>query len=931
MREETFTGETQRPQENKEYLKRAGSYKNHDLETTKSHKMTLRLKSFLGYFVFFRGFSLKFLNNNQFKSVTAIFSYSKMERPKIILSFCLVTLCLCVSAVIFVAGAWAQSLPVAAPQTVGMSAAKLNQIDALVEADIKDKKLPGAVVLVGHKGKIVFRKAYGNRSLVPAVEKMTVDTIFDLASLTKVVATTTSIMKLVEEGRLRLNDTIGKYIPDIDDPQVKRVTIQQLVTHTSGFAPDFDLKEKWIGRDGMLAALKKEKLRTPPGTRFVYSDINFITLAEIIQRISGDSVADFAAKSLFAPLSMASSGFRPFGLNEMPKLSNTNVAPTENIRGQNSYLGSKFEGDEATGNRVLRGQVHDPTAFRMGGVAGHAGLFSTADDLARFCQMLLNGGIAPVGTGNGSDRVSRRILSANTVARMTAPIVVSETGETRGLGWDINTAFSSNRGELFPLGSFGHTGFTGTSIWIDRVSQTFVIFLSNRVHPDGKGDVTPLRAKVATVVASAVEDTPIEAFRLAESVYASQVAAQLPGFKERLERSKNQLTSVGSQMSAGNKNVTVLNGIDVLERDKFKQLNGMRVGLVTNQTGRDLNGKPTIDVLKEAPNVKLVALFSPEHGIRGELDQAKINDSVDEKTGLPIYSLYGDTRRPKPEQLKDLDAVVYDLQDIGTRFYTYTATLRNVMEEAATLGKPIFILDRPDPINGMSVEGPIADEDKLSFIAAHTVPVRYGLTIGELGQMMNAERKIGADVRVIKMENWSRSMWFDETGQTWVNPSPNMRSLTEATLYPGIGLLETTNVSVGRGTDTPFEVVGAPYIDGRKLAAYLNERNLAGVRFVPVRFKPNASVFKDEELGGINIVITNRDSFNSVGTGLEISTALRRLYPNDWQVDKYLRLLVNQNVLENVKSGDAARDIEKAWQNDLSNFETRRSAFLLYK
>ena len=833
---------------------------------------------------------------------------------------------------------FSQSLPVAAPQSVGMSAAKLNQIDALVEADIQDKKLPGAVVLVGHKGKIVFRKAYGNRSLVPTVEKMTVDTIFDLASLTKVVATTTSIMKLVEEGKLRLNDNIGKYIPEIDDPQVKRVTIQQLMTHTSGFAPDFDLKEKWTGRDGMLAALKKEKLRTPPGIRFVYSDINFITLAEIIQRISGDSVADFTAKNLFTELSMQATGFRPFAVNEMPRLSNANVAPTENIRGQNSYLGSKFEGDEATGSRVLRGQVHDPTAFRMGGIAGHAGLFSTADDLARFCQMLLNGGVVPGGNASVNERAKNprsgiRILSANTVARMIQPIVVSESGETRGLGWDINTAFSSNRGELFPLGSFGHTGFTGTSIWIDRVSQTFVIFLSNRVHPDGKGDVTPLRAKVATVVASAVEDTPIEKWEQAEAEYNAAVAAQIPGFKERLERATNrQLTANSSQLTASIPSaVTVLNGIDVLERDKFKQLDGMRIGLVTNQTGRDRNGKPTIDVLKEAPNVKLVALFSPEHGIRGELDQAKINDSVDEKTGLPIYSLYGETRRPKPEQLKDLDAVVYDLQDIGTRFYTYTATLRNVMEEAAKAGKPIFILDRPDPINGIAVEGPLADEDKLSFIAAHTIPVRYGLTIGELGMMMNAERKIGAEVRVIKMENWTRSMWFDETGQTWVNPSPNMRSLTEATLYPGIGLLETTNVSVGRGTDTPFEVVGAPYIDGRKLAAYLNDRNLPGVRFVPIRFKPNASVFKDEDLGGVNIVVTNRNILNSVRTGVEIASALRKLYPNDWQVDKYARLLVNQRVLNDVKGSDSPESIEKAWNDDLSGFKTRRSAFLLYK
>ncbi|MBV9216861.1 MAG: DUF1343 domain-containing protein, partial [Acidobacteria bacterium] len=501
---------------------------------------------------------------------------------------------------------------------------------------------------------------------------------------------------------------------------------------------------------------------------------------------------------------------------------------------------------------------------------------------------------------------------------------------TRGLGWDMNTSYSSNRGDLFPFGSFGHTGFTGTSIWIDRVSQTFAVFLSNRVHPDGKGDVGPLRAKVATVVASAVEDTPVEAYRLAESVYQSQVAAQIPRFVAgrnagSLPASSAQTTQAGSPRSD-----TVLNGIDILERDKFKQLDGMKIGLVTNQTGRNLAGKPTIDILKEAPNVKLVALFSPEHGIRGEADE-KVSDSVDQKTGLPIYSLYGETRRPKPEQLKDLDAIVYDIQDIGTRFYTYTSTLRNVMEEAAKAGKPVYILDRPDPINGVSVEGPLADEAQLSFTAAHTIPVRYGMTIGELGTMMNAERKIGADVRVIKLVNWYRDHWFDNSGQTWINPSPNMRSLTEATLYPGIGLLETTNVSVGRGTDTPFEVVGAPYIDGQKLARYLNERNIPGVRFVPINFKPNASVFKDEQLGGVNIVITDRAGFNSVRNGLEIAAALRVLYPNDWQVDKYARLLVNAQTLDMVKRGESPEKIDAAIKPDLDGFMKRRALYLLYK
>ena len=817
---------------------------------------------------------------------------------------------------------FSQGLPVALPQTAGMSAAKLNQIDELVNKDIADKKLPGAVVIVGHKGKIVFRKAYGNRALVPAVEKMTLDTIFDVASLTKVVATATSVMVLAERGKLRLNDTVGKYIPEIQDKDAKNITIQQLLTHTSGYAPDFDLREKWTGREGMQAALYKEKPRNPPGTRFVYSDIGFIILGEIVERISGMSLGTFVAQNLADPLKTQDTMFwRKLQVISAPPGLPVNVAsvdptlaryaPTENIKGQQSYLGGVFDGKD--GEKILRANVHDPTSYRMGGVAGHAGLFSTGDDLARFCQMLLNGGILD----------GKRILSSNTVARMTAPVVISEDGGTRGLGWDMNTSFSSNRGELFPLGSFGHTGFTGTSLWIDRVSQTFVVFLSNRVHPDGKGDVTPLRAKVSTVAASAIEDTPVEAMRLAENIYWSQVTPQIEKFRS-IQRS-----AISSQTESSNTTVNVLNGIDVLERDKFKQIEGMRIGLVTNHTGRNRAGAQTIDILKAAPNVKLTALFAPEHGIRGALDD-KVSDEADAKTGLPVYSLYGESRRPKPEQLKDLDALVFDIQDVGVRFYTYQATLKNVMEEAAKAKLKIFVLDRTNPVNGVDVEGPIADADKLSFVVTHTTPLRHGMTIGEWAAMVNAENKIGADLTVIKMEGWRRGLWFDQTNQTWVNTSPNMRSLTEATLYPGVGVIETTNVSVGRGTDTPFEVVGAPYIDGNKMAAYLNNRNLPGVRFIPVRFKPNASVFKDQDCGGINIVIVDRARFKSVRTGFEIAAALRYLYPDDWKTDRYNTLLANQDAFDRIKRGESAEEAEKAWQPALADFLKRRAQFLLY-
>jgi uncharacterized protein YbbC (DUF1343 family)/CubicO group peptidase (beta-lactamase class C family) len=791
-------------------------------------------------------------------------------------------------------------LPAAKAETVSVSAARLAEMDSVIASEIANRRLPGAVVLVGRKGRVVWQKSYGDRVVEPARESMTVDTIFDVASLTKVVATATSIMILVERGKLRLNDPVSLHLPELKGEGRERVTIEQLLTHVSGYAPDFDLRERWTGHDEAIKRLIAEPLRNPAGTRFTYSDIGFITLGEVVARVSGMPLDQFAKKNIFEPLHMRDTGFRPSASLQ------TRIAPTEKRRGQLSYLGDSAANIGAEGEVWLRGQVHDPTSYRMNGVAGHAGLFSTATDLAIYCQMILNGG----------EYGGVRVLAPLTVAEMTRPRIVTQAGGTRGLGWDINSSFSSNRGELFPLGSFGHTGFTGTSIWIDPASEMFVVFLSNRVHPDGKGDVGPLRGRVASIAAGSVTDTAVVARAREQATnYYNETIKSLQQFTSRLESATTS--------------TKVLTGIDVLERNNFKQLAGMRIGLVTNHTGRNREGRQTIDVLSKAPNVKLVALFSPEHGIRGLADE-KISDSKDEATGLPIYSLYGETRRPKPEQLKDLDALVYDIQDVGVRFYTYISTLGYILEEAAKTKLPVFVLDRPNPIGGVEVDGPIADSDKLSFISYHTIPTRHGLTIGELAQLFNRQRKIGADVRVIKMEGWRRAMWFDETNLTWINPSPNMRSLTEATLYPGVGLLETTNVSVGRGTDTPFELLGAPWIQGEKLAEYLNLRAIPGVRFVPVRFTPNASVFKNEQCGGVNIIVTDRAAFRPLLAGMEMALALRKLYPNDWKVDSYLRLLVNADTLERIKRGEPAREIVASWNEGLQEFRRARAEVLLY-
>lgn len=800
--------------------------------------------------------------------------------------------------------------PRADPSSVAMSARQLARMDDAIEQEIAKGHLPGAVVLVARAGHVVWRKAYGARAIEPRQEAMTPNTVFDLASLTKVVATATSIMILLERGKLQLTDPVSLYIPELTGAEKERITIEQLLTHTAGYAPDFDLKEQWTAYDEAIARLIKEPLRSAPGSRFVYSDIGYIALGEVVHRASGMMLDEFTRKNIFGPLGMRDTDFRPAArLVER-------IAPTEKRSNQSRRLGDAAANLDFAGKQWLRGEVHDPTSNRMGGVAGHAGLFSSVDDLSIYCQMILNGGRYR----------GVRVLSQATVAMMSRPRLVSPAGWSRGLGWDINTSYSTNRGDLFPLGSFGHTGFTGTSLWIDKSAQMFVIFLSNRVHPNGKGDVGSLRGRVSSIAAGSVTDSAAVARRRKEfSEYHSQLVSNMAAFAP-LNRGRSAETNLAPNQS----NAQVLTGIDVLERDGFKHLAGLRVGLVTNQTGRNRDGRPTIDVLNNASALKLIALFSPEHGIRG-IENRAVSDSRDVDTGLPIYSLFGETRRPKPEQFRDLDAIVFDVQDVGARFYTYISTLGYVMEEAAKAHLPVFVLDRPNPIGGLLVGGPLADADRLSFTSYHTLPVRHGMTLGELAGLFNQERKIGCDLHVIRMEGWKRSMWFDATGLHWTNPSPNMRSLTQASLYPGIGLLETTNVSVGRGTDTPFEVVGAPWIRGINLAQYLNRRGMPGVRFVPVTFNPQASIFRGETCDGINIIITNRADFDPVQVGIEIGVALRALYPSQWSVDDYARLLVNADTLKRLKRGENAAEIMGSWMASLREFWEIRNHYLLYK
>jgi uncharacterized protein YbbC (DUF1343 family) len=639
-------------------------------------------------------------------------------------------------------------------------------------------------------------------------------------------------------------------------------------------------------------------LTSTPGTHCVYSDINFELLAEIVHRVSQVPFAEFVQQRIFRPLGMPDTMFLP------PASMRARIAPTEMC----TPYGWPCDGPN---QEMLRGVVHDPTARRMGGVAGHAGLFSTADDLSRFCQMLLNGGTLPGPRG-------ARILSPLTVAKMTAPSTPAIEQNVRGLGWDLDSAYSSNRGELLPLGSYGHTGFTGTSLWIDPATDTYIVFLSNRVHPDGKGDVTPVRAKVATIVASALNDvTPAMANDLAWTARTFD----------------SQTATVPAPAS-----LPVQTGIDVLAADGFAPLKGLRVGLVTNHTGRARNGQSTIDLVYNAsratgagaPGFQLTALFSPEHGIRGIVD-ANVPSTKDDATGLPIYSLYGDTQRPTDAMLADVDAIVIDLQDVGARYYTYATTVGYVLEEAAPRKKKVFVLDRPNPIGGVAIDGPGLDASATSFVGYFPgMPIRHGMTLGELAKLFNAEKKIGADLTVIAMKNWRRDEYYDETGLRWINPSPNMRNLYAATLYPGVGMIEYGNVSVGRGTDTPFEQIGAPWIDGPALADTLNARKLAGLRFYPVTFTPNASKFANTACQGVFIVITDRNVVRASRLGAELASALVKMAPQEFSLDDSLRLIGSPADITKLKAGEDPAAIAAAWSGAEARWRLLRAKYLLY-
>lgn len=733
---------------------------------------------------------------------------------------------------------------------------KMQAADRLVDEAIGRKELPGAVLLVGQGDKTIYRKSYGLRTADPQPVPMTPDTIFDMASVTKTVACATSVMILVERGKLSLADVVAKHIPAFGANGKEKVTVEQLLLHRGGFVPDNPMKDYADGPAKSWERIWNLAPVYPPGTDFRYSDVGYIVLGELVRIIDGRPIDQFSREEIFLPLGMKDTMYCP------PEKLWPRCAPAEKRNG-----------------KWMQGQVHDPRAWALGGVAGHAGLFSTADDLARWCRMILNKGVLD----------GKRILSEMTVEAMSTQRCLPGGTGCRGYGFDISTGYSSARGDLFQAGTtFGHTGYTGTSYWIDPSHDCYVILLTNRVHPDDKGIVTDLRRQVATAAAAAVTG------------------------------------------KAFGPPADVLCGIDILKRDGFKALAGCKIALITNHTGRDREGNRTIDLLHKAPDVKLLKLFSPEHGLHGTLDE-KVGHTTDKETGLRVYSLYGETRRPTPEMLEGVDTLVYDIQDVGARFYTYSATLGYALEAAAKHKLKMVVLDRPNPITGLIVDGPIADKERYGFTAYGPLPVVHGMTFGELARMCNVEYDINCDLTVVELQGWRRSMWWDETGLTWINPSPNMRNLTQAVLYPAICLLEATNVSVGRGTDQPFEVFGAPWIDSQKLAAVLNEAGLPGLRFIPIEFTPTSSKFAKKPCQGVYVMVTDRQNVRLVLSGLTIAWELKRLFGEAFEIDKVINLLANAETLNNLKTAETPTTLPAGWRGPLSRFRDMRQKYLIYQ
>jgi len=761
----------------------------------------------------------------------------------------------------------AMTLRIAPPEDAGFRTGGLDDVDRLLDDFVEKGAFPGGVLAVGHRGALVHLHPFGRLSYdedAPAVEK---DTIYDLASLTKVVATTTMAMILVDEGRLDLDEKVQDFLPLFQGPDKEKVTVRHLLTHSSGVDWWAPLYEELQGPDAYLERIQAMDLVYEPGTDFKYSDLGIILLGEILSRVAGQPLDEFVQERAFEPLSMTDTLFLP-GEDRLQR-----IAPTE----YDPWRG-----------RVIRGEVHDENAFALGGIAPHAGLFSTAGDLSRFAQMLLNGGVLE----------HHRIVSRDTVELFTRKAGDGES--TRALGWDTKSPENSSAGSFFSPRSFGHTGFTGTSIWVDPDRELFLILLTNRVHPTRENQlIREARPAVADAVVNALTDADRE------------LPEEMPG----------RVVEVG---------------LDRIAAGEDFGLRGKRLGLVVHAASVTEDGRHAIDVLRDA-GLDVVRLFTPEHGLRSQAAAGEIvANGRDPRSGLPVVSLYGDHRKPTKRDLKHLDALVFDLQGAGVRFYTYVSTLILNLEAAAEHDLEFVVLDRPNPLGGERIEGPVSAPRDLmpeSFVNLAPGPLVHGLTMGEMARFVNQRLKKPVRLTVVPMQGWERGMTWADTGRAWVPPSPSLRSPEAAIAYPGVCLLEVTNVSEGRGTANPFLVFGAPWLRPSELQVLAPGFELEPVIFTPVGSPatPNPK-FDGQECHGMRVRVTDPAAAQPYRLGVELLVALMSRDDFEWKDEgaALTRLVGTQRLLDDLRRRRSVVQIIEADLADHDVWRRDRAAALLY-
>lgn len=696
------------------------------------------------------------------------------------------------------------------PHLVGFPAEGLSEVDRVIEEALAERAFPGAVVAVGRRGRLVHLEAYGRMTYDPGAPAVRVDTIFDLASLTKVMATTTAAMLLVDEGRIGLDLPVAEYLPCFAGEGWEHVTVRHLLAHHAGLEAWAPLHLELSGREGLRSWLCRQRPVDRPGTVVRYSDLGFLILGEVLEVAAGEPLEAFLRRRLFEPLGFVWTGWNP------SEALRPRIAPTE------------F--DSVWRKRLVHGEVHDENAAALGGVAPHAGLFGTAEELARFAQMMLWKGVYG----------GRRIVRKETVELFTRRDG-SVPDSSRALGWDTKSPSGSSAGSRFSSSSFGHTGFTGTSLWIDPERELFLILLSNRVHPTRENrKIQAVRARLADAVIEALE---------------------------RGERADTDPPGVQT-------------GLDRLAAGESWGLEGKRLGLLSHPAAATRQGTPALDVLRSR-GLQVVRLLAAEHGWSGRAAAGEpIAHGEDPDSRLPIVSLYSPDSAALSEALRGLDTVVVDLQDVGVRFYTYAATVLELLEAAGKAGVEVVVLDRPNPLGGDRILGPERDpveEVPVRLVNRLPGPLVHGMTLGELVRYANAGFGVPARLRVVPMSGWRRRFRWNDLGRPWIPPSPNLKTFEAALVYPGVAWLEATNVSEGRGTETPFLLWGAPWLGGGPA-----ELEVPGLRFHPVEFvpesRPEAPVpkYRGQVCRGFRIEVQDPRAVDPLALGRELLRYLAR-------------------------------------------------------